>query len=528
MSTLSTPVALEDLAQIVRNYGEVQSPVWEAQNAFIAEAVAKAHNERKPIGLRPWWLVRIGAQARQALSREMDSRSIAADVHAVRGELRRAQQDIHYVEFFENRWRTQQAETRQYTEEAERRANAPEGTGASEPPDAEDLENPDEIEQDERLQAMATRASRSHPREATAQEREQIRLIHDPHARFPDEEHEAPENDPDGPACKFQEYLEDHMEALGSQHYVQLCNISASFAKLERRAGRMRKKLLDYDGSDCSALMPSDDEHIDEGDDGSLDEDEYDSDGSVVSTDAVPCSDASTTTSAAGDEIPSKEISANVAALNPSGYFIKYMCTYYAVPKPNILRNYKRPIMVPTVEALRGRIRRGSRAKCWKWEPINPASIVVVKMQPRGSTDEPDLYWCVSLELDEGTAPTEDSKILHVLPGTTVIRLLRTIEADESMKDSSLITKYMPRWATGGPIYTIAPPVLGPSRKRCVSQGIQGTSRYVHTAGNYWPRLKASKRLRSSADFTAAELEDSDDEEPAARSGPSTSRARLS
>ena len=40
--------------------------------------------------------------------------------------------------------------------------------------------------------------------------------------------------------------LDEHKEALGSKLYVDLCNINGNFAKLERRAARMSKKLLEY------------------------------------------------------------------------------------------------------------------------------------------------------------------------------------------------------------------------------------------------------------------------------------------
>ena len=340
----------------------------------------------------------------------------------------------------------------------------------------------------------------------------------DPEARFFDEEPEQPENDPNGDACKMMELLEDHAEALGSEAYVNLANITGNFAKLERRAARMRKKLLEYDGSDCSALMPSDDEHIDE-DDFIDEDDEFDhsSNASLDSEDRVMRSRASTTSSAAGDEIDDPGKTTKGAALNPSGYFIKYMDTYYSVPKQAIMRHYQRPIEVPNTDTFRKRTIRGARAREWRWEPINPASVIVIKMKNRtadtgnaGNTgDGGDYYWCVSLKLEGGPA-NDDGKILHVLPETTVDRLVRTLEADETMRSSSLLTKYKPSWISSQVVmsysFTRTLPIPGPSRKRSTAPGEEASY-----TGNYWPRLRASKRIRSALD-RPIRINDSDED----------------
>ena len=75
------------------------------------------------------------------------------------------------------------------------------------------------------------------------------RLAQDPDARFPDEDPEEPENKADGDACKFQEYIEEHQEELGSRHYVNLCDISCQFAKLERRAARRAPQACGFGGA---------------------------------------------------------------------------------------------------------------------------------------------------------------------------------------------------------------------------------------------------------------------------------------
>jgi len=325
-------------------------------------------------------------------------------------------------------------------------------------------------------------------------------LAENPDARFPDEEAEEPENDPDGPARKMMEYLEEHREQLGSQHYVELANISMAFAKTERRSVRMRKKLIEYDGSDCSALVPSDDGPQIEEDDyvnEPIDDDSY---SDSESGDEVAASVGSTVTSQGGDELPDVVKSANQAALDPSGYFMKYRGTYYAVPKQNIKRNYKRPATVATADEMVRRTKRGERAMAWEFEAICPASVVIVEMVARNSSGgEKDFFWCVPMKLEHATdLSRDDSKILHVLPETTVLRLVRTLEADPEMSRSGLIEVYKPKWVkecnqySSGNRFKRTLPIPGPST--------QIHTRYPVEHGNYWPRLRHAKRIRSATD----------------------------
>lgn len=350
----------------------------------------------------------------------------------------------------------------------------------------------------------------SHGDEVAHQARE---LAENPDARFPDEEPEEAENKADGPARELQEYLEEHQEQLGSQHYVKLCDISCAFAKLERRATRMRNKLLEYDGSDCSALIPSDDEHIDEADyASSVSHDSDDSGMSMHSDSGVKSSRASTASSAVGGEIANETVSEEMHGLDPSGYFVRYRGTYYCIPKRAIVRNYKRPISIPDEEAFKARHKRGGRAKAWEFDPICPASIVVVEMKNRNGINE--FYWCVSLKALE-TSNADDAKILCVLPETTVLRLHSAIASDPTMRTSTLLSRFKPSWCDGLRTGIRQVPIPGPSRRSAVEQH-RATG---HTTGNYWPRLRNSKRLRvsgvetrSSAIRRRVAVLDSDDE----------------
>lgn len=348
------------------------------------------------------------------------------------------------------------------------------------------------------------------------------RLANDPNMRFPDEELEdlqreaeldSDEEDNDASECrKMMEMIEEHQEALGSKLYVDLANITGNLSKLERRAKRMRKKIKSELGSDCSALIPSDveDAHIDEDDYGS----ESDaSDYSIASNDNVPASKASTDSSQAGEEVENAEESEKQSVLNPSGYFMKYRGTYYAVPKRHIMRDYKRTMVMPSREAMRKRVWRGHRAQEWKWEPIDPSKIVVVQMKNR-TVATTEHIWCVTMRLDDSAANpkarSDDSKILHVLPETTIVRLVRAMKADPEMETSSLLHQYLPEWIIQGPYLTTNArvtrrntPIPGPSRR---------DELYGPTHGNYWPRLRLAKRIRSAIDPTPSELAESDDE----------------
>lgn len=326
------------------------------------------------------------------------------------------------------------------------------------------------------------------------------RLANDPDARFPDEEPEQAENKADGAACQMMTMLEDHQEALGSQLYVNLANLTGQFAKLERRAARMKKKLIEYDGSDCSALIPSDEGEEVDHEEGFFSDDDDNSEASLDS-DNLSNSKASTASSDAGDKIP-EENRRKSNELSASGYYIKHMGAYYAVPKKAIPRHYNRPIEVPTAKALRERTVRGGRASAWRWEPVHPSTIVVLHMKNRVfGTDE--FAWAVILNSSDTSvdAAADDHKIFHLLPFVTVLRLIRSLEADDLFKGSSLLTKYKPSWVDVESPHGRPAPIPGPSLKQ-ITGGVNH--------GCYWPSVASNKRVRSATDLP---LEDSSSDE---------------
>lgn len=328
------------------------------------------------------------------------------------------------------------------------------------------------------------------------------RLANDPTARFPDEEDDDDEKN-DIISRKMMEYLENCQEDLGSQHYVALANICGEMSTVERRNGRMKRKLLEYDGSDCSALMPSDDEEFTPDNFNSDDDDEASDNESEESDVHMALSVCSTAISDAVEEINDATASRKAAALSPSGYFMKYQDVYFMVPKPAILRTYKRTIAVPTHSTFEALTSRGSRARAWTFEPICPAAVVVVEMKTRlpNSQFEKDFFWCVSLKLNEtNDNDTDDAKILHVLPETTVARLYQTLLVDPQLASSSLVQKYAPKWLKmqTRPPATRQIPIPGNSKSMPQSPDPRIPRRVL--TGNYWPKLSSKKRLRSALD----------------------------
>ena len=306
---------------------------------------------------------------------------------------------------------------------------------------------------------------------------------------------------------KMMELIEEHQEALGSKLYVDLANFTGELSKIERRAKRMRTRLIQYDGSDCSVLIPSEvlDNAIADDDFGeselSEDPDAHsESDGGDGSS-----SCCSTLEEHVGDEIVDSKLTTRVGKHRSSDYYMCYMGKHYSVPRRNILRNYERPIECRDHAEYLCRQSRSHRSRAWRWEPIPPASIVVVKMWLRNNVE--DNVWCVTLK--RPLMPAD--KVVVPLPRSIVLRLYRTMEADSALTGSSLLTTYQPTYAlVDEPEYHL-PPIPGPSRiamdfeeLACATHnGSNGTERPRHSmddmtsqersrnyvAGNWWTRV---------------------------------------
>jgi hypothetical protein len=312
------------------------------------------------------------------------------------------------------------------------------------------------------------------------------------------------------------EMVEDNQEKLGSKLYVDLANFLGELSKIERRGKRMRKRIGEYDGSDASVLVPSDVA------DNEIGEEDYE-DGSESSGEPVPsesdfgseaCSNLSSNNGSISEEIKDDSLKAKASKRTASGYYMRYMGKYYSIPKNALLRNYQRPVKVLNHEEFVRRCKRCGRTRAWRWEPICPAAIIVVKAHTR--CNKLVNLWCVAMEKEneitkEGNV--ELKQIIVPLPMIVVDRLYRALDADTALNGSggsprsSLLDQYKPllRFPIDGSNALVSTVVLpGPSRlggtadimmtgaawhlaESAEPKRHKGYEGICYVAGNWWP-----------------------------------------
>jgi len=332
-------------------------------------------------------------------------------------------------------------------------------------------------------------------------------------------------NADDGPSRRLMEMIDENSEMLGSKVYVDLANIAGEFSKLERRANRMRKKLTQEFGSDCSAFIPSDDEG-----DVSIGYDDYedsdpDGDPSSESSSEVGNSNASTQSSDIIHNFKKGRVDQHVIAA-PSGYYTKYMGDYYSIPRDSIKRCYSKPFVITgdgSVDEIKKLTKRGSRAKSWiKYlvtMALRPHHIVVLEMKHREKTNvyntsneltanKCDYVWGVILSVD-GTEAQDacDHRIVHILPESIVCNLKKRYSEDEELKNTTLLSTFLPGFLK---ISTYCPrecaneqPIPGPSRKRKIRGADDADTDFYKENGNWWEQAPLSRKVRSVVDVSS-------------------------
>lgn len=263
-------------------------------------------------------------------------------------------------------------------------------------------------------------------------------------------------DDDETAASQMMLYLDEHAETLGSKMYVDLANFAGKLAKGERLASRMKRKLVHCHGSQCSALVPSNDSVVYSGDDEEDDDEEDDDDGAQscsssklchgrcfhgsccstrsdeidytqIDADPSAASAASAAASAASLDAPSSAPSSapldapldapssaplskapklskrSTPLSKQSGFFIQSMNNYYRIPETAIKYMYNHPIEMETTRQFYSVSEAGKRGMSWESfidkGRLNDKSVVVLTMKNRNN--ELDYAWCVILKLTQ-------------------------------------------------------------------------------------------------------------------------------
>jgi hypothetical protein len=334
-----------------------------------------------------------------------------------------------------------------------------------------------------------------------------------------------PRNLETGLAWRLMNTADENSEKMPEQIYLDLANLSADVAKLERKEERLRKYVIENEGEDCEALMPSDDDEMND-EDFHADSDEDDEFPSAFScTSSNPCLGAHVHSSHCGSvslrghqvvsrnyedvENASKDAISNSAT--PSGLYIKHKDTYYCIPQSAVMRCMNECIEVPDIETFDELTRPGHRAFYWDQERhlLNPASIVVLRMKRRftkkesvnGRKGKYDFYWGVFLTLQDSTRETHDHRIVHLLPETTIFNLFHDLKACDDGKTSSLCNEWAPSFVFSSdfsPCFRWREnPIPGRNKRYIDTHGPNTTQ----LRGNYWPEVSNSKRARMTTNF---------------------------
>lgn len=337
-----------------------------------------------------------------------------------------------------------------------------------------------------------------------------------------------PENiddDEESPSRLMMDKIDDVKEDLGSQLYVDLCNITSDFSRVERRASRMEKWIMNNVGSQCSALFPStsgDDLEVED----DLDGEEVDMHSasdirsnpdaqSVPSTYDCAVSNNSTVSLEIERECDNERQSDKMARKAMSGYYVKYRDEYYCVPVLAVKHYKNMPFEVNTIHEMILLTTRGERAITWNKYVSNgllkPHHIVVLKMKSRHGMlgdattragNKNDYFWGVVIKQKPQneqactaavSASADDHKIIHLLPEPIVYKLHKKFLTDPNVDCTSLLPALAPDlihnevWSPKNPTRNV--PIPGKSRKTTFDQ-----------VGNYWQPVPASKKLKSAMD----------------------------
>ena len=268
------------------------------------------------------------------------------------------------------------------------------------------------------------------------------------------------------------EMLDEHSHAMPEKLYIDLANAVGALSKIERRAKRMRTRLIEYDGSDCSVLIPSDV-------DGNEDANEWFSDweGSLDDESSIASSDSE------GTPVPETRYSDSVVQRRNRDSNSPYrLCVHgkdYFIPSSAIRRDLGRTVIFPDAQTQVNVMHKGVRGATWRRESrkeysgeegliMDPRAILIVRMVSRTGTS--CFLWCAKTCIT-GQLEQDYSNTLAILPISVCTELQEQLRADSKFNESKLVKKYEP--------HNGCMPLPGPSKQR--QSGIRLT-------GNYWKR----------------------------------------
>lgn len=299
----------------------------------------------------------------------------------------------------------------------------------------------------------------------------------------------------------------DICDKIPEQAYIDLCNLSSDFSKLERREARLRQYILEIEGSECSILAPSDDNDDLPVVDALSDSDDW----SSLSDNGCECefdgqnvhsSCASSVQSDRPDEIPDAAQSAKNKSVAPSGLLVYSKGQYFSVPMSAVKRGGNDTIPMDS-EKIIELTRPKNRAKTWNTlfpnGTLDPTKIVVLQMKlATPITDDSmvehttSFFWGVIFQ--PSRPRKDDHRVVWLLPETTCWQVTQNLLSSPQTENSSLVKKWQPcmlrepDWTPCCPVRSV--PIAGPSR-----QARRSTPCAETKTGNYWP---VSKRVKTT------------------------------
>lgn len=286
------------------------------------------------------------------------------------------------------------------------------------------------------------------------------------HASGEDGDAEANANANASHARCIMNLLDEHSQTFPEQLYIDLCNHVGELSKVERQSKRMRARLVEYDGSDCSVLIPS--EVGAQLEEGMYDWDEDDEDEpSLASSDGIY-----------GGFPRSRPLHvARIGHGELSGLKLRVHGKDYWVPKKAVKRDYNCIVKFQSAQDHTNATRRGTRTTTWRALmgrrnvlTLPPEMVVVLEMTSR--TGERMFLW-TSRVTYPGQNCFAEAAVLAILPIAIAVDVYEHCKADPQLQGSRLATAYPPHRG--------ACPLPGPSQHK-------RRYRLPDLEGNYWPQ----------------------------------------
>ena len=256
------------------------------------------------------------------------------------------------------------------------------------------------------------------------------------------------------------EAADDNQSLLTSKGYLEICNASKAVYELEKRERVLKRRLQDA-GIDPNETLrkafdreaEEDGDHFNWGEwesDEEQDEDDFSEPNESDESDGDSGIEYSTESDEgfSEHERPRSGTGGSSQEALFSGYVVESGVerppARWAVPATAIKRDHGRTLIVDSVEKYNQMTEKGSRTGNWDYEKVDPAAVVVLAVKPRyGPSTALRHSWWVTISVRNTRRQLYD-KILHQIPPQIVQRCITAWKAHGSLKNSSLLTRYMP------------------------------------------------------------------------------------